>query len=293
MNENIFQTDSAAAKRNFAAGAVQEKTQEIDLLLLFNVLRRRILIIIAVALVFALGAGIIVQFFITPLYEATTSVYLVSANDSLLSMSDLQISSDIAPDYVDIIKSRTMLEHVINDMNLEYEYEVLKGKVTVVNPANTHIIKITITDPSPTLARDIANNLASYAVERISLIMDISVPYIYDVAIAADYPYYPSLTKTVVTAFLLGTVLVCGVIIFITIMDTTVKTAEDIEQRCGMVTLTKVYYEDGKKRSYGYNYGYGAKSKEELERKNRENNHPELVNQSKDRKNMKNRGEQK
>ena len=278
MNEKEIQSDGLLAKRNTVAGGAQEETQEIDLLLLFNALRRHILIIIAVALLFALGAGIVCQFFITPLYTSTTSVYLVSANDSLLSLADIQLSSNIAPDYVDIIKSRSLLEHIISEMELEYTYEELYENVDVVNPTDTHIIKITVTDPSPKLAKNIANNLTTYAVEQISMIMEVSVPYIYDYAIAAEDPSFPSLTKTVVIAFVLGAVLAAGVIIFIAVMDTTVKTAEDIEQRCGMVTLTKVYYEGGKKKKgygygyggygYGYGYGYGSRSQSEVKAKN-------------------------
>lgn len=278
MNEKEIQSDGLLAKRNTVAGGAQEETQEIDLLLLFNALRRHILIIIAVALLFALGAGIVCQFFITPLYTSTTSVYLVSANDSLLSLADIQLSSNIAPDYVDIIKSRSLLEHIISEMELEYTYEELYENVDVVNPTDTHIIKITVTDPSPKLAKNIANNLTTYAVEQISMIMEVSVPYIYDYAIAAEDPSFPSLTKTVVIAFVLGAVLAAGVIIFIAVMDTTVKTAEDIEQRCGMVTLTKVYYEGGKKKKgygygyggygYGYGYGYGSRSRSEAKAKN-------------------------
>ncbi len=290
MDQNQYQYDTALAKRNAAASAPVEDTQEIDLLMLFNALRRHILVIIAVALVFALVAGIVVQFFITPLYEATTSTYLVSTSggtglaQQLLSAADLSLSNSIIGDYSDIIKSRTVLEAVINKMNadydaqvaagvpttmkerLDYEYEEFYSKIEVTNPTDTHIIKITVTDADPLLARDIANTLTYYVVDRLADIMGISVPNVYDQAVAPDSPSYPSLTKTVVIAFVLGAVIAAGVIIFIAVMDTTVKTAEDIENRCGMVTLTKVYYEGGKKKkgygyggygSYGYGYGYG------------------------------------
>ena len=240
MEQNQFQTD-AAALRKTAGTAAADETQEIDLLLLFNALRKHILAIIASALVFALVAGIVVQFFITPRYEATTSTYLVSVSGgSLMDIVDLQISQNIAPDYVDIIKSRSILGEIINLMDLDYEYDELYNNVEVTNPTDTHIIKITVTDTNPVLAMQIANNLTEYAVERISEIMEVSTPNTYDDAIIAEEPSFPSLTKTVVIAFVLGAVIACGVIVFIAVMDTTVKTPEDIENRCGLVTLTKV-----------------------------------------------------
>lgn len=267
MDQNQYQTDAGLIKHNTGAAATEE-TQEIDLLLLFNALRKHILIIIAVALLFALGAGIVVQFFITPLYTATTSTYLVSASGGslgdILQSSDLTIASNLAPDYADIIKSRTILEDVIKKMELPYSYRELYENVSVTNPSNTHIIKITVTDPNPSLARDIANTLTYHAVDRLADIMDVSVPNVYDEAIVPSSPSYPSLTRSVVIAFVLGGVLAAGVIVVIAVMDTTIKTPEDIENRCGMVTLTKVYYEGGKKKKnaygYGYGYGYGSDS---------------------------------
>lgn len=258
MESNQYQTDTGHVKHNTAA---VEETQEIDLLLLFDALRRHILVIIATALLFALVAGIVVQFFITPLYTATTSTYLATGTGGslgdLLQSSDLTLSNSIIGDYSAIIKSRTLLGDVIERMDLPYSYKQLYDKVSVTNPSNTHIIKITVTDPNPYLAKEIANELTYYAVEQLSEIMGISVPSVYDEATVPTSQSYPSLTKSVVIAFVIGGALAAGVIVFISIMDTTVKTAEDIENRCGMVTLTKVYYEGGRKKKFGYGYGYG------------------------------------
>lgn len=251
--ENRYQsTDPALLKKT----VVEEEEVEIDLLALLNAFRRNFLLIIACALAFALVAGIYTEFLVTPLYTSTASAYLVSTNDSLLNLQDLQLSNNIVADYVDIIKSRTILEDVIEKMELPYTFKELHKMVQVTNPNDTHIIKITVTDPDPELARDIANNLTEHAVDCIADIMEVSSPNIYDKAVVATEQTSPHLTKTVVIAFVLGAVVACGIITLITVMDTTIKTAEDIENRCGMVTLTKVYFEGGKKKK-GYGYGYG------------------------------------
>lgn len=262
MDQNQYQTDNGLVRRNPAAtgSAAVEEAHEIDLLMLFNALKKRILIIIAVALVFALGAGGYVQLFVTPLYTATTSTYLVSAStglSGLLTTTDLAISNNIIGDYADIIKSRTVLNAVIEQMELPYSYGTLYSKISITNPSETHIIKITVTDPDPIMARDIANHLTHYAVDQLAEIMQISTPNVYDEAITPSRPASPNLTRSVMAAFIMGAVLAAGIIVFIAVMDTTVKTAEDIENRCGMVTLTKVYYEGGRKKK-GYGYGYGG-----------------------------------
>lgn len=258
MDQNLHQIEVGSVKPNTGTVAVDD-AQSIDLLHLLNVVRRHILIIIAVALVFAIGAGIYTELTYVPIYSSTTSTYMASSRsgvDELLQSADLSFSRDIIGDYSNIIKSRTLLEDVIEMMDLPYSYGTLSNMISVTNPAGTHIIKITVADTDPYRARDIANTLTDYAVERLSEIMGINVPSVYDKAIVATNPSGSGLTKNVMVAFVAGAVLAAGIIVLIDMMDTTVKTAEDIEGRCGMVTLTKVYNEGGKKKRSAYSYAY-------------------------------------
>ena len=87
---------------------------EIDLVELFYLLWGHAWQII---LCLVLGAGIafgVTKFLITPKYEATSSIYIVSAsNNSVVNLTDLQIGAQLTADYQELILSRPLLEDVI------------------------------------------------------------------------------------------------------------------------------------------------------------------------------------
>ena len=69
-----------------------------------------------------LGAGIafgVTKFLMTPLYEATSSIYIVSAsNNSVVDLTDLQIGAQLTAGYQELLLSRPLLEDVIKNLEL-------------------------------------------------------------------------------------------------------------------------------------------------------------------------------
>ena len=83
--------------------AAAEQESEIDLLeVLFRLLGGWKLIV-CLAVAGALIAGIYTQYFVTPMYEATAYIYVVSRNDSVINMSDLQIGTALTNDYIRVL----------------------------------------------------------------------------------------------------------------------------------------------------------------------------------------------
>ena len=69
-----------------------------------------------------LGAGLALGYtklLVTPLYQATSSIYIVSAsNNSVVNLTDLQIGAQLTADYQELILSRPLLEDVIENLEL-------------------------------------------------------------------------------------------------------------------------------------------------------------------------------
>ena len=93
---------------------------EVDLVELFYLLWGRIWVILGCLAAGAAAALVITRFCITPLYEATSSLYIVSAsNNSVVNLTDLQIGSQLTADYQELMRSRPLLEDVISRLALE------------------------------------------------------------------------------------------------------------------------------------------------------------------------------
>ena len=77
---------------------------EIDLVELFYRFLEKAHWIVLCALVGAAIAGVYIFKFVTPIYEATSKIYIVGS-DTTISLSDLQIGSNLAADYQEVFKN--------------------------------------------------------------------------------------------------------------------------------------------------------------------------------------------
>ena len=214
---------------------------EIDLLDLFAFYRSRIVWIIAAFLIGALLAGLTTQFVMTPKYTATSTMYMVSSSSgSVVDLTDLNIGESLSSDYIELIKTRPIIEGVIKDLNLDYEYEDLLDMLDLSVVADTRIIKIAATSPDKTEARDIANEIALKAEKQLPALMDAPKPNIAEKAITPDKKSEPSLTKNTMIGALLCLLLMLAILTAMYLMDDTLKTPEDVEKHFGIMPLTVI-----------------------------------------------------
>ena len=199
--------------------------------------------IIAICAVATGGIGFCIsKFAVVPMYESSTKVYILNKKDSsaALTTGDLQLASQLTKDYAQMITSRSVLETVIDKLQLEETYESLEKRVAVTTPSDTRILAIMVTDPSPLWAQTIADEIRSVASERITNVMDVEAVNTVDYADLPTYPASPSVKKWTAIGFVLGA-FVCIVVLFIRfIMDDTIKTGDDVERYLGLSTLALI-----------------------------------------------------
>ena len=110
-------------------------------------------------------AYIYCRFFITPIYSSTAGLYVFSKSTSVTSLADLQIGSSLTNDYETVITSRPILDRVITRLDLNESYESLRGKIDVSNPSDSRILYITVKDPDPEQAKEIAEDADQFVGE--------------------------------------------------------------------------------------------------------------------------------
>ena len=234
---------------------MQDKPQEeneIDLLELVYVVRHKWkMIVLALLLTGACGCLISV-FLITPQYESTSVLYVLSKSTSITSLADIQMGSSLTNDYVEVVTSRPIIEQVIQNLGLTDEtYGSLKDKVSIDNPANTRLLKITVRDPQADVAKAIADELANVSKSFISIKMDQAAPTVTQYGYADGEPVTPNTVKNTVLGALIGAVLAIGVVIVSYLLNDTIMTTDDIEKKLGMTVLASIPMDaeeyDGKK----------------------------------------------
>lgn len=223
----------------------------IDLEELFSALLSRIHIIILAGIVTAFAAFAYTQLFITPQYTSTTSMYMLtkSSSEGGVTTSDLQTGTQLTQDYMELTKSRSVLEKVIATLNLDMTVSELRDSITTANPENTRIMTIEVENEDPEMARDIANTLRETASNMIKDIMDINAVNTIEDANLPVYPSSPSVMKNTLMGALIGIVISAGVIVLISILDDTIKTPEDVEKYLGLNVLTSIPIQEGEEKS--------------------------------------------
>lgn len=227
---------------------MQDDEVEIDLREIFFLLLGNWRSIFLAMLVGAVILGTYHTFLVTPSYRADAEIYITNT-DSMITFSDLQLSAALTDDYAQIIRSRTVLKQVIEELQLDLEYEQLRELIEVNNPDSTHIIQIYVTCDDLELSRNIANALLNISVRQIYQIIGSSEPTVIDYSEAgAVENVTPSIMMYMLIGALVGAFLVCAMLIVRMLMNTTMKTEEDIDKYLNLPVLAAVpYYRDSQK----------------------------------------------
>lgn len=213
---------------------------EIDLLELFYALRHRWWAILLALVIGAGAAGVYTKKLIAPHYQSTSMVYVLSKETTLASLADLQIGSQLTKDYSVIIKSRPVLQEVIDKQNLDLTTDELGAMITIDNPKDTRILSITVEDIEPMRAKAIVDEVTKSASNYIGDIMEMVPPKVIEDGVVAVKPSSPSVKKNAAVGGLGLAVLVCGLICLKTVLDDTIKSEEDIEKYLGLSVLAVI-----------------------------------------------------
>lgn len=247
---------------------------EIDLLELLMVMKKHLAAILLAGIVGLVIMFAYTSFLVTPLYSASSMMYVMPDNSNSMNsstLSDMQVGQQLTSDYSSMIKSRSFMEDVIKKLNLTIDYQQLLEKVEVTNPTSSRILQVTVNDPNPQTAADIANEMASVAESKLKEITGMQAIKIYEEAAVPDRPSSPSLKKNCALGLLAGLVLAMAVVTILYLLDDTIKTEDDIEKYLGMTTLAVIPYNGRKQQRQAQKHKkQRAKQERQTSRKRKE-----------------------
>ncbi|MBR6185939.1 MAG: hypothetical protein IKQ41_06705 [Clostridia bacterium] len=226
-----------------AQGRSADTEMTIDLVDLFYRLLANWKLILVAALVFALAFGVYTMYFVTPMYRATSIIYVLS-QDSIVNVSSLQLGTALTSDYIKVFDMWEVHDEVAKNLNLNYSYSKMKKMLSVTNSSGTRMLDISVTSPSPKEAAEMANEYAKVVSNYIGETMATDKPNLMSVALEPTNPVSPNRVRNVALGFILGALLACAIVTIRFLLDDKFKTPEDIRQFTGMVTLAVVPVEE-------------------------------------------------
>lgn len=232
--------------------------EELDLKELFQIFwNKKIQIILIVAIFMVIGVIYTIGF-VTPMYESYTTLLLVkgesegtpqaTTSDSITT-TDLTLNSKLVSTYRELIRSKDVLRQVISNLNIDVNEEDIRNNITVTSVEETELIEITVQNEDPTYAAKIANEIAKVFTEKVAEIYKINNVHIIDEAEIENTPANINHAKDIVIFAAIGIVIAVMYVLIANMLDTTIKTAEDVEKLFKVPVLANIplyNFESGK-----------------------------------------------
>ena len=157
-----------------------------------------------------------------------------------ITTSDITLNNNLVSTYSELIKSKTVLRQVNNNLGINKSEDSLKGAISVSAVKNTQFIQIDVTDANPTEAKMIADEIAKVFITKVSEIYKINNVHVVDEAEVSDTPSNINHIKDIAIFTFIG-IVVAGIYVLIAnMLDTTVKSKEDVEKKLGLTVLTTI-----------------------------------------------------
>lgn len=216
--------------------------QEIDLLELWDAIIGKWYLIL---LSMIIGGGIAFAFstFVLPkLYESQTTMIVGKSEEAMkdqqnIQYNDVLTNQKLVTTYSEIMKSRSISERVINNLELDMDHDSLSKKLDISAVQNTEVISLTVTDTIPERARDIANETAEIFKDFIKTIMKVDNVQILDPAVTPDQPSSPNKIKNTALGALVGAFLIMVYLIIQVVNDQSIKSQDQIESNLELPVL--------------------------------------------------------
>ncbi|MBN8210253.1 capsular biosynthesis protein [Bacillus sp. NTK071] len=215
--------------------------ETISLKEIFEVLKKRLILILLITLLATATSGVVSYFFLTPIYETSTQILVNQNKSSENTIDQNQINTDVAliNTYSVLIKSPKILDEVKNELDLELSTGAIESKITVSNAQNSQVVLISVKDPDPELAVDIANTTTSVFEKQVKALYNTDNVSILSKAgfEGTPSPVNPNPVLNMAIALVVGLMVGVGLAFLLEYLDNTIKNEEDIENVLGLPVL--------------------------------------------------------
>ena len=222
--------------------------EELDLKELFEIFWSKKVQIILIVLIFMVIGIIYTMGFVTPVYTSSTTLVLAgsesagqtSTTTNSITTTDITLNSKLVSTYSVLVKSKDVLGQVISNLGIDISWESLKNNVKVSSVEDTEVLEISVTNGNPQYAADIANEIAKVFTDKVAEIYNINNVHVVDVAEVNNVPSNINHQKDVIIFTFIGLVIAVIYVLIANMLDTTIKSADDIERQFKLPVLASI-----------------------------------------------------
>ena len=223
--------------------------EELDLKELISIFwNKKVHIVLIVAIFMVIGI-IYTMAFVTPKYQSSTTLLLAKVSNTTgtqtqdidtITTTEITLNSKLVSTYSELVKSKNVIRTVRANLGINADEEEIRQGVNVSSVKDTELIEITVTNKDAIYAAKIANEIAKVFTDKIKEYYNISNVYVVDEAEIETEPYNVNHIKDVAIFAFVGIVIASMYVLIINMLDTTIKSSEDIEKITGFTVLASI-----------------------------------------------------
>ena len=211
--------------------------EELNISSLLELFKKWFLLILLFTLI-GLGLAIFYGYSSPIIYESTTTLYVEpQVNSSIVDYEGILTNSKMIKTYKQIIKSRKIVNKVIDNLKLDITYDKLIDMMTISAVSDTEMLSINIKSEYYQQATIIANELANVFIDQMKIDMGIENIVVIDPAIDNLTPVEPNMMKLSLLGLLAGIMFGCAFAFVLETMDNKVKNHDDVKKYLKIKTI--------------------------------------------------------
>lgn len=235
--------------------------KNIEIARYYKLFKKKAWILILGVVLGGIISGLITSNLIDSIYQAKTTIIIDTKpstqkdttydeygsdnkTQNQVTEGDINFSSKIAQTYMPILKSRKVIDKVIDKLNLNMSYEYLSQCITTTQVNQGQIIDIEVKTKSPQMSYDIANTLPDVFSSELENLTKFDGVQVIDSAIMPQNQVYPNVQQNKMIGAMLGLAIAILLVLIVDYLDNKLKTPQDVEEYLELPLLGVVIREN-------------------------------------------------
>lgn len=254
---------------------MDESTKEIDLAELLGELLKRIKFIILISVIIGALAFAYAKFVLPLQYSSSISMYVKNSDNASeqVALGDINASKSLVSTYIVILQNDAVIDKIgdailkeygaddLSDyLSIEYDdndkpYVVtssLRNCIKLTAEQDTEVLLISVTTKSAALSVSICNAMEQIGPEEIKRVTQAGSVQVIGTAKYPNSPSGPNVRRYTLIGIVLGFILSAGIVIVRKMLDTTIRTGDDIKTRFDYPILAEIPDIEAKETKGGY-----------------------------------------
>lgn len=208
---------------------------EIDLLEVFNAVKRYYRLLIVLTLFFGVVTGIVTKFFIQPTYSSSATIFLTPTvgTEGNVDYTSLNSNQKLVNNVMSLMTQENIMTEVVKGTELQTTADVRKV-LSVTNKTDTELVTVTATTHDAKLSKDVVSITVNTFINTMQKNLNLRNIEIVNKPKLSYKKVGPSLRKNTLIGAAAGFVLGLAYVLFKVLTDNRLKSKEDAEKYLGI-----------------------------------------------------------